>query len=1005
MLNLDYLLKIKTPSSLKGLFGEFLLKREPEKIFGVETELTKLTKEQKKSFQWIQEHKPESLKFEYEKYPQRPPPKPTILTRPQDLIKEYFQEKRFKSVTLEMIKREDPSKYHLIVSPPPIKQRAIEVGRITLEEAELFELEIMPHFAGMGAIGPKGAKIVGTERIKMATQALAKRAKKFINPILIDLENYWKSISMPRKLTLKEMEEIGIAKEPSVFYKQAITEYTKIRDAALRDLKSAEWAAIKETAEKGIKVGMAEIKGIQKNIKDLNSLVKAAKQKLIKKTPISIEDAQTLGIALRETKAGKLVPSIRKSGPFVPEEFAKYKNFKDVKAGLLGGSRDITRAIQEIDGILSVAKRVKLPGQAGVAERYILWRTRDFIKMKMGWTAEAEGKLRTITAGISDKEAITANRVLERLRLQDATKSVNELLRREEISGITKDSKIIKFAQEARKYFDELIDAQNRFRALRNQDTIPYRKYYSPHELQKTSLWERTFGLKKEPIDIMKGPELPDYIKPNKIFNPRELAREADMPEYMREMNLKKLLENYTNTASKDIFNTSIIQNNKIFAQQFETMGFKNSARLIQDWTAEAFAGVKGVADRAMALGPKTRGIMNRWREGLMKAVFPLNFAWNMFIQTSSGVLTVTRYGIRSSMQGMLDWITKPAMREWIRKNAYSYIVKTGKAGKITRQDINVGMSKAVKLEKSKLDTVTDAFNYFTEWTEKHLTGWSVATAKREGFKRGLRGKALTEFASDGGSKTQSMYNLEDLPGVLRNETVKTAAPFQTFSFEMFNSMREWAGKTGVPPSTATERIGWVLRFLAGINAVNYIGGAITGRKPWELSSFIPFYGTFFAPIEAAIKGEDIGSASTRGLPSPIGIGVSFGQGIYKYITKGDSSKLRNVTIKYLPGFILKVPAGLQASRIVDGIIAIAEGGVYDSAGRMKFPIYDTKDKIMAIFKGPWATKGGKEYWQEREKSWLDLLKKPFQKEGIEIPGVRVPSVSIPGVEIPGVEL
>ena len=716
--------------------------------------------------------------------------------------------------------------------------------------------------------------------------------------------------------------------------------------------------------------GVAPVKAISKDLPELERYYKSisAPQKL------SIEEAEEMGIALRTTKGGKVVPAVRQAGPFVPEEFAKYKDFKDVRAGEFGGTKDITRIIQEIDGALPVAKRVKLPEQVGPAEKFVMWRTRDISKMKMDWTAKQEAKLKEMIAEISDEEAMIANKVLEKLNRKAAYVAPEKLVKSLPFSAITKDVKIIEFAQEARKHFEHLLKEQNTFRKLRNQSEIPHREHYSPHELQKVSLWEKTFGLKKEPFEIIKKPELPDYIKPNKPFNPRELAREGNLPEFAKELNLKKLLEHYTNTAARDIFNTSIVQNNKAFVQQLETMGLPNSARAIQDWTAEAFAGVRAAADRSAALIPTVRAGMNRWRAGLVKGVFPLNVAWNCFVQTSSSVLTLTRYGAINSVDGMIDWITNSAIRKNIKENAYSYIIKTGKAGKITRQDINKGMAKAVKLEKSKLDTMADAFNYLTEWTEKHLTGWSVATAYRAGLERGLKGKALREFASDGGAKTQSMYNLEDLPGMLRSELVKTAAPFQTFSFEVFNTMREFAGKTGVPPDDTAERIKWILRFLAGAAAVNFIGNAAIGRKPWQASSFIPFYGTLVAPMAAALKGKDIGSMSTRGLPSPIGIGIQFFQGANKFMTRRNTTKLRQWAIKYLPG-LCGIPGGLQMNRIVDGIIAICNRGVYDSAGRMKFPIYDVKDKIRAIFSGPWSTKGGREYWQKRDKNWSDLLK------------------------------
>ena len=90
--------------------------------------------------------------------------------------------------------------------------------------------------------------------------------------------------------------------------------------------------------------------------------------------------AQDRQIALKETRGGGVVPSVRQSGVFVPEEFAAYESFKDAKQGIFSGTKDATRFIQEIDGALSVEAKAKLPGQAGPAEQGVLWRTRDMVK-------------------------------------------------------------------------------------------------------------------------------------------------------------------------------------------------------------------------------------------------------------------------------------------------------------------------------------------------------------------------------------------------------------------------------------------------------------------------------------------------------------------------------------------------------------------------------------------------------------------------------------------------
>ncbi len=719
--------------------------------------------------------------------------------------------------------------------------------------------------------------------------------------------------------------------------------------------------------------------------------------------------ARALGIALRQTRGGKLKPSVRESGVYVPEEFATYGDFKDARSGSFGGTKDITRYSQEIDGSLSLLAKRTMEGQAGPVEKDVLWRHRDFMKMKLRWTGEQGAKIEQATRGISNADAEIANKVLEKIAPGMENMPVRRLLSDPEIAKITTDPRIVEFAQQSRILFDEWFLAQNRMRALMNRNLIPYREFYSPHELQNMSLMQQAFSqriTKDEFIAALRGrplkpahakiepkelyeqyigtatdkPHVPDYIFPTKRVNPRELARDANLPEYLREMNLKQLLENYANTAANDIYSTAAIQNNKAFIQQLETMGFKHAARGLEDWTTEAIAGLPTRGDRWVNAPSYLRKTMGKFRKALVKTVFPLNFGWNTFVQTSSGLLTVTRAGVKNSLEGLYDWFGNRAIRDKIANEAYSFIIKAQRPGRISHQDFNTGMSRTIQLERSTFDKVTDWANFITETAERHLTGWSVAAGLRHGTKRGLKGKALMEFASDMGAKTQSMYNLEDLPGILRTEAVKTAFPFQTFNFEAMNSMKEFLGKTGLPPATQRERLAWVLRFFGGLMAVNAVGSAAIGRSPWEIYSFLPFSDATVKPIVDRLKGEPLRITGGRGLASPIGVGVDLADAVHNYLAKGNTRKIRQWSLRYIP-LLTGLPAGTQLARTVDGIIASSRGGLHDSSGRLMFPITDTKEQIRAIVFGPWATEQGQEFLEKRRKGLGDIFGAKEEKE------------------------
>jgi len=704
---------------------------------------------------------------------------------------------------------------------------------------------------------------------------------------------------------------------------------------------------------------------------------------LKKKSPESIAAFAEKGgkLATKQTRTGKEVPSIRQSGVYVPKEFTQYKKFKDAKGGL-GGSKDPLVISQEIDGALTAQQRAKLPEGAGPVEVNVKRRTEDIEMMKLDWTTHYQSVVQELFEGLGKKQRKHVSLLWDKISQGDAVVSPGSLLKRKDISAITKDGKAVRAAQETRKLLDDIIRQQNQVRKAMGRPEIPYRKLYGPNVLRELTVFERTFARNKTAKEIMAlkdkhgQPIAPDFIIPNAPRNPHALAREAGIPNYMRELDAGQLLEGYLNTASKDMFHTMIIENNKAFANQLESMGYKFAARNINDWTAQTYAGVKGPLDAPLfgpmgQYGVKLVKVMRGWRRALMRSIFPGNTKWSFTVQPLSAVNTVGRYGVRNSIAGVKDWFTNSEIRSAV-KNTYAYRTKAAQYGTISRQDLG-RETAGVKITKNRREKVSDALTYFNAVMERNLTGWSAATAGRHGAARGLEGKGLQWYMSDGGAKTQSMYDMANLPGILRNEVVKTGAPFQTYKFTLYNTLKEFAGKTGTPPHGMSERIGWMLRFTGGIAAANYISETAIGRSPFSPYSFIPFSNMFIKPWVDGFIGDTFSLTSGRGLPAPISAAISLGQASKTYMKTGDTRKLRNWGIKYVPS-LFGIPAGTTASRMIDGMIAVANEGMYDSRGREMFEIVESDDKTLAILGGPWSTSGGREYIRKQNKPWWKMF-------------------------------
>jgi hypothetical protein len=696
---------------------------------------------------------------------------------------------------------------------------------------------------------------------------------------------------------------------------------------------------------------------------------------------LTVDDAIHLGMALRKTKGGKLIPAVRDSGFYVSTDFADYPFFQNV--GLPSGMlMDTIRLLQAVDG-----------GRfAGAAQRHILWPTQrtylaylqfvDTSKAQVHELAEKYG----LTGFQMGKARDAAGDVVEYIGQVESMQTAQELMREiPEIAALIEgfDSQtqqnIIDFAREARHFFDNMLDIQNRARAKRKQDTILYRRNYRQW-VTDTNLWAMLFGRNKRPDVMMQTVPMPDYIKPDAPFNPRAEARKGGLADYLKKRDLVQLMYDYSVTAGKDLFMTNIVQNGKIHTATLRSMGHESSAALIEDWISEAYAGVTPSISRAASrIIPRPALKFGFWlRRQLTRAVFPLNWTWNVFVQTSSIALTTTRYGMVNTIRG-LDYLLVPSVHRQVRQNAYSSIIKGRRGGKIAYQDIGARVEKSLRWEGSTLEKVENITNFLTNAIENFLTGVSIRAAYHHGQKLGYKGRALWEYASEGGAKTQSMYNLENLPGILRNKEVGTLFPFQTFSLEVFNTVREinlvgvrkLVGKAGAyetitatsaeGQATIRNRTAMLLRWFAAMIVINMVADKFINRKPWRLSSFIPFF---------SLMGAGMDSNNPWYLPMPLQY-INDLKGAISDVIKYDNwTDLRQWATRY------HVLGGTQINRMLDAVQSLIHGEWADARGKQLFEV-DPDEWLTALTRGIYSTKGGRDYidqLNEKKGAWYEFL-------------------------------
>ena len=677
-------------------------------------------------------------------------------------------------------------------------------------------------------------------------------------------------------------------------------------------------------------------------------------------------DPEAAGIiASLKTKDGRLKPAVRTSGYHAIAEFSDaIAGYKDISK-LSYMTSDFARLVESMDQGIA----------GGPVAKHVMWPTRMNDQAKFLWTDTHKADLSKILDSNkirSNKQGKILGEVIEKIDSDIASMPIEEVLKNKGIVRTLDSLKVkpskradyIGAAQQLRQFADKLLDDQNFARGKRNQKLIDKRQFYRPWVI-KTNLWTRLMGQRSKPSEIMESPVLPDFIEPNKPMVPHTEIRTGLLEKYPKETNIIKLMADYVDGAAKDIFDTNVIHNAKIHAAVMRQKGMPIAANNIETWAAEVYAGVDPRLTRwaKETIHPSLRSGLLKIRRNLTRAVFPLNWTWNLFIQTSSAGLTFMRYGPTASIYG-LKYFTSRSMRDAVKNNAYSKIIKGRWGGRSAYQDVSTSIVKNKRLQGSKIEKAEDFLNFFTNAIEDSLTGHAVTAAYRHGSKKlGLKGRALWEYASDGGAKTQSMYDYGSVPGLLRAKEVGAVFPFQTFAFEIFNTVRELnlvgvrkvIGKTGtyetisassaLGKATVSRRLAMIAKWTAAIMVTNAVAESAIGRKPWEPSSFVPFLGYI-------INGQ-----IARG-PAPITYKNDFVRGVEDVLKHEDFRKLRKWIIKY------HAPAGLQINRVIEGIEAVARGGIYSVDGKKLFDI-EEGEGLKAVTMGPWATKGGSKYFQK----------------------------------------
>jgi hypothetical protein len=656
-------------------------------------------------------------------------------------------------------------------------------------------------------------------------------------------------------------------------------------------------------------------------------------------------------VAMRKTKAGKEVPAIRKeSGIFAPKEVETHTSV-DLKGKTLQ-SYNLRDALFEADNIT----------KEGAA--------------KVGYGPGSKLWIKTVES-LVDKEGFVAKKasflpdVLRRHNIKQTKQ--NMILLGEVAEGKVKNppKNFVAALEEIRPEWDASREIANTVRSSLNKKEIGYQENYFSH-MRKTGLWGKVVEDKRTRfIDNF------DYIIPNEIVNPTAYKRTGKMQDYEKRFDV--VWDAYHNLVANDIYTSPTIEQLKAHSAVYKSKGLHNLSKVIEKVITYNYAGKPAEVDALIGLqrGSKGRIIIGGINRARAVAALGGNPVWTTFVQPLSypGMAMPQtgglKYGIQNTVKGIYRYFTDRKTAEWV-ESLPAYKLKAGAAsiGKAGAGDVDITTNRAAA---TRIDKANDVVNLYANWMERTLSKGAGVAALEEANRLGMKEADARIFANYVIESSQSAYNKEARPLLLNNVSVRFAAPFQTFSFELYRYTKRILGRGGGMPVEKSDRLNQGLAIIAAMLVTNELQQKAIGRKSGTVGSFVPLaQGYVDARIadvtRIAKKKLDIGDTSTFGTGAgraplaPMQDIETLFKAFETLVEYNSFTPLRKELVKWGMGFS-GIAGASTVNRFIDGMIANTQGYQKTRSGLVAFPV-EGKDKLIAPILGPYSTSQGKQYIQ-----------------------------------------
>jgi len=621
----------------------------------------------------------------------------------------------------------------------------------------------------------------------------------------------------------------------------------------------------------------------------------------LKKAPITKEEAQRLaegisGIVPRKPIITGQPPVIPRTKALVPSEWQQpFNDLTAFQATPLSGL-DPIRAAELVDGKTWGVVRKTIVEPAREAERK--------------WKNELKNTLDTLT---KISKGMRSNSKESEITF----KYIEKTLTPEEEKFVT--SQVKQTAEYLGKIYDNLLVRINEKRALLNKVPIQKRQDYITHTWELSLLDEFYQGLSNVPDDVI---NVPSFAKSNSPFFKFALARLGG-----KDFRLDAIatFETYISRAYPIIYNTDVLKSARPLVNRLPSNAYKYFTQYLD----ETMALRPTQADKLIPK-PLLHGIS--WlRIKMGKGAILGNIA-SVFNQAFTLPNTISAIGPK--------WVASAALKmgrdEWRAfTEAHSKVLQ--------------GRIYEIDFDPTLLSKVDNALGFLIQLGDKEMVRLAWGAQFEKSLSKGANFEQAVKEADNIAFKTQSSFNVTDLPPAFRSKLASSFLQFQNTVNNGLNYLRFDLGKEG------QERGKWGV-FKAGLMWLGTLLALNMVYRQFGIPSAVDEWSDVFPLISIA----EYGAPVTYSLPTSI-------LGLVLAKTPQDRTKAAKALRRAI---FLFLPAGNQVRKTLEGIYSVSKGGKFDKKGKLQFSIRGFAEQVRAITFGPYGTKKGREY-----------IKRGFKKE------------------------